>query len=261
MATKPQMLCALDESPFEIYWLILKVQAEVDARTKYGHGVLSESFSSMLQLSMSLSPITHDEAVSFKHMKHSLRRQSYITKKLVREEFVKPIDSDKSSHKQLKRLKALIIRLFLIHFTKALLKHTFNVLVLTRTWLFIFIFLICAIEYRRMAPTDPDITILKIIFEIISAFGGVGMSLGYPDKTTSFASVLSSGSKIILIATMLMGRHRGLLSSMKDQDVIECSAVNILVRRREEYILQFKNSRTHKTIVKEKINDSSTIYF
>ncbi|CAF5210578.1 unnamed protein product, partial [Rotaria magnacalcarata] len=45
---------------------------------------------------------------------------------------------------------------------------------------------------------------------------------------------------------MLMGRHRGLLASMKDQEVIEYSAVNTLARRREEYILQYQQSSTPK---------------
>jgi hypothetical protein len=87
------------------------------------------------------------------------------------------------------------------------------------------------------------------------------MSLGYPDKTTSFASILSSGSKIILIATMLMGRHRGLLASMKDQEVIEYSAVNILARRREEYILQYHKSRTREDVVKEESDDFIAVHF
>ena len=112
-----------------------------------------------------------------------------------------------------------------------------------------------------MAPGDPNITLLKIIFETISAFGGVGMSLGYPNKTTSFASVLSAGSKVLLIITMLMGRHRGLLASMKDQEVIEYSAIKILVRRREEYILQYQNSKMREKIVKERNNESLIVHF
>ncbi|CAF4613044.1 unnamed protein product, partial [Rotaria magnacalcarata] len=34
MATKPQMLCALDETPFELYWLALETQEKVDTETK-----------------------------------------------------------------------------------------------------------------------------------------------------------------------------------------------------------------------------------
>ncbi|CAF5184977.1 unnamed protein product, partial [Rotaria magnacalcarata] len=34
MATKPQMLCALDETPFELSWLALETQKKVDTETK-----------------------------------------------------------------------------------------------------------------------------------------------------------------------------------------------------------------------------------
>ncbi|CAF2576445.1 unnamed protein product [Rotaria sp. Silwood2] len=261
MATKPQMLCALDESPFEIYWLTLEAQAEVDAETNNNQRNMSKSLPLMLQRAMSVAPTTTTDASLFKKMKSFLRRQSLLTKELARKEFSKNVDDEKSIPKRSKRIKVLRLRLFLIHFIRALAKHTFDFFILTRTWLFVFIFLICAIEYRRMAPVDPHITLSKIIFEIISAFGGVGMSLGYPNKTTSFASVLSTGSKVILIATMLMGRHRGLLASMKDQEVIEYSAINILVRRREEYILQSQTSRIREITVKGKNNDPTVVHF
>ncbi|CAF4309467.1 unnamed protein product [Rotaria sp. Silwood2] len=255
------MLCALDESPFEIYWLTLEAQAEVDAETNNNQRNMSKSLPLMLQRAMSVAPTTTTDASLFKKMKSFLRRQSLLTKELARKEFSKNVDDEKSIPKRSKRIKVLRLRLFLIHFIRALAKHTFDFFILTRTWLFVFIFLICAIEYRRMAPVDPHITLSKIIFEIISAFGGVGMSLGYPNKTTSFASVLSTGSKVILIATMLMGRHRGLLASMKDQEVIEYSAINILVRRREEYILQSQTSRIREITVKGKNNDPTVVHF
>nr|ACD54810.1 unknown [Adineta vaga] len=235
MATKPQMLCALDESPFEIYWLTLEAQAQVNDETN-----LSKSLPQKLQRAMSMVPGAHTDALVFNQIHHFLRRQSLITKKLAKKELFRNVDN-KSKHS--KRIKSLRLRLFLIHFIRALFKHTFDFFLLTRTWLFVFIFLICAFEYHRMAPNDPHITLLKIIFEIISAFGGVGMSLGYPNKATSFASVLSTGSKVLLIVTMLMGRHRGLLASMKDQEVIKYSAIKLLIRRREEYIFECQKSR------------------
>ncbi|CAF1164811.1 unnamed protein product [Rotaria sordida] len=261
MATKPQMLCALDESPFEIYWLTLEAQAQVDAETNNNQTNMSKSLPLILQRAMSITSATGADVPLFKQMKGFLRRQSLATKELARKEFSRNNDDEKISPKYSKRIKALRLRLFLIHFIRALFKHAFDFFVLTRTWLFVFIFLICTIEYRRMTPVDPDITLLKIIFEIISAFGGVGMSLGYPNKTTSFASILSAGSKVILIATMLMGRHRGLLASMKDQEVIEYSAMYILVRRRQEYILQYQTSKTREPIVEKIKSDSTVVHF
>ncbi|CAF5229000.1 unnamed protein product, partial [Rotaria magnacalcarata] len=93
-----------------------------------------------------------------------------------------------------------------------------------------------------MAPADPNITLLKIIFETISAFGTVGLSLGYPNIVSSFATVLSPASKVILIATMLMGRHCGLLASMKDQETIEYSAFDLLNRERLKLICEYEKT-------------------
>lgn len=248
MMTKPQMLCALDESPFEIYWLTLETQAEVDAKTKKEPESITDRPLSERDSRLSVVSAANADALVFRGMRRFLRRQSLITKELARQEFSRTIDDNKSSQKHSKRLRSLRVRLFFIHFVKALLKHTFTYLVLTRTWLFVFIFLICAFEYQKMNPVDPNITLLKVVFEIISAFGGVGMSLGYPNKVTSFATILTPASKVILILTMLLGRHRGLLASMKDQEVIEYSAANILARHREEYILQHRIARNTREV-------------
>ena len=48
------------------------------------------------------------------------------------------------------------------------------------------------------------------MFEIISAYGTVGMSLGYPDVNTSLSGTFNVVSKLVIIAMMIRGRHRGL---------------------------------------------------
>jgi hypothetical protein len=240
MATKPQMLCALDESPFEIYWLTLETQAAIDHRS---------SLMTCQPTSTNTRP-TPTSMTSVAKTKLLLRRQSIAIQELAKQAL--------SNTHHVKRLR---MRLFWIHFVRALINHMFQFFIQTRTWLFVFIFLICAFEYRRMAPVDPNITLLKIIFEIISAFGGVGMSLGYPDRVTSFCSVLSSSSKIILIATMLMGRHRGLLASMKDQEVIEYSASEMLKRRRQEFIRQYPSSKLTQHMTEKDSVESIVSYF
>ena len=50
-----------------------------------------------------------------------------------------------------------------------------------------------------MAQFDPEIDIMKIVFELVSAFGTVGLSMG-------ITAELSAASKIILMATMFLGR-------------------------------------------------------
>lgn len=58
---------------------------------------------------------------------------------------------------------------------------------------------------------DPQtFSIFNIIFEIVSAYGCVGFSMGLPDKTYSFCGAWHSFSRLILCAIMLRGRHRGL---------------------------------------------------
>ena len=136
---------------------------------------------------------------------------------------------------------SLKLRLLFLLVTRRLLSHGFALLSRTRTWLFIFVVLVCAFEANRIGPTDPDVTFLKIVFEVVSAFGAVGLSMGYPNVTSSFATVLTRPSKVVLLFTMLMGRHRGLLESMKDQEKIEYSAQVLLERwqtlARNEYPL------------------------
>ena len=126
------------------------------------------------------------------------------------------------------RLSFLRMKLLLIIFCRHAILSLFSLLTSTRTWLFLFIFLICSFDSYHMAPKDPKVTIFRVIFEVISAFGGCGLSMGYPTVTSSFATVLTVPSKIILILTMCMGRHRGLLDSMKDQEEIEYSAQTLI---------------------------------
>lgn len=259
MATKPQMLCAIDESPFELSWLALQAREEVDAQTNPNAGILPNSSLPLRSPSGSVSSGSTG-GLPMKQMERFLRRQSFVTKDRARQQFANTVIVNGTGHKP-QRLTILRIRLFLIYFVRALIKHAFSFVILTRTWLFFFIFLICAIEYRRMAPVDPNITIFKIIFEVISAFGAVGLTLGYPNVASSFATVLSPASKTILVITMLMGRHRGLLASMKDQEAIEHSADDLLSRRREEIIYEYEQTKVKPESVNEIISEERIVRF
>ncbi|TQS35248.1 hypothetical protein Golomagni_04337 [Golovinomyces magnicellulatus] len=69
--------------------------------------------------------------------------------------------------------------------------------------------IICAeaSNYNR----DPQtFAIFNIVFEIVSAYGCVGFSVGLPNKDTSFSGAWHSFSRLTLCAIMLRGRHRGL---------------------------------------------------
>jgi potassium uptake Trk family protein len=78
-------------------------------------------------------------------------------------------------------------------------------------FVFLGLFLICIIEGGRLQDaSQPAFNIFTCMFEIISAYGTVGLSLGYPNINASFSAEFASLSKLIIIAMMLRGRHRGL---------------------------------------------------
>jgi Trk-type K+ transport system membrane component len=78
-------------------------------------------------------------------------------------------------------------------------------------YVFLGLFLITIIEGDRIADdTQPGFTIWTVLFEIVSAYGTVGLSLGYPNTNASFSAQFKSLSKLIIAAMMIRGRHRGL---------------------------------------------------
>ena len=147
------------------------------------------------------------------------------------------------------RISFLHMKLILIIFCRHAVISVFSLLTCTRTWLFIFVFLICSFDAYHMSPVDPSITVFRVLFEVISAFGGCGLSMGHASVTSSFASVLTVPSKIILILTMCMGRHRGLLDSMKDQEEIEYSAQTLIDSWTQLALLE--QLEQNKTLVKQ----------
>ncbi|CAK9044979.1 Low-affinity potassium transport protein [Durusdinium trenchii] len=54
-----------------------------------------------------------------------------------------------------------------------------------------------------------DFGFFKVLFEILSAYGTCGLSLGYENQTFSFSGVWSDASQMLLVATMILGRLRG----------------------------------------------------
>ncbi|KAK6352481.1 low affinity potassium transporter [Orbilia blumenaviensis] len=78
-------------------------------------------------------------------------------------------------------------------------------------YVFLGLFAICIAEGSRISdPIDYAFNQFTCLFEVISAYGTVGLSLGYPDVNTSFSGQLTSFSKIVILAMMVRGRHRGL---------------------------------------------------
>ncbi|PCH38348.1 TrkH-domain-containing protein [Wolfiporia cocos MD-104 SS10] len=79
-------------------------------------------------------------------------------------------------------------------------------------WLATALFLICIIERDGLddAENATWFNIFSILFELVTAYGTVGLSLGVPYASYSFSGALKPLSKLIICVVMLRGRHRGL---------------------------------------------------
>ncbi|EJS42862.1 trk2p [Saccharomyces arboricola H-6] len=78
-------------------------------------------------------------------------------------------------------------------------------------FLFLGLFIICICESRRIQDAnEPDFNVFSILFEIVSAYGTVGLSLGYPNTNTSLSAQFTVFSKLVIIAMLIRGRNRGL---------------------------------------------------
>jgi len=73
------------------------------------------------------------------------------------------------------------------------------------------IFFLAWAEDSELKNDPQNFTMFKIIFEVVSGFGTVGLTLGnISDPTTSFSGAFSRIGKSIMIIVMLCGKHCGL---------------------------------------------------
>lgn len=86
--------------------------------------------------------------------------------------------------------------------------------ILADSWLLVLaVFAICAAQ-DKLITKDDYVDIFRILFEISSAYGTVGLSIGYPGTVVSFSGKLNTFSKLVICIVMLGGRHRGLPRSI-----------------------------------------------
>lgn len=89
--------------------------------------------------------------------------------------------------------------------------HVRNQLSFDLWYIFLGTFCICCAEADRiMDETDPTFQVFPVFFEVASAYGNVGLSLGHPRSNTSFSGQFKVFSKLVICAMMIRGRHRGL---------------------------------------------------
>lgn len=69
---------------------------------------------------------------------------------------------------------------------------------------------ISIIETKHFLSDPVTYSVFNVIFEVVSAYGTVGISTGLPNAAYSFSGGWYTGSKLVLCLVMLRGRHRGL---------------------------------------------------
>lgn len=77
-------------------------------------------------------------------------------------------------------------------------------------WLVLAVLVISTIETSHFLGDPITYSVFNIIFEVVSAYGTVGISIGLPTQAYSFSGGWHTASKLVLCLVMLRGRHRGL---------------------------------------------------
>lgn len=116
-----------------------------------------------------------------------------------------------------------------------LLFHTKRLILIDILWVMVPFFIICCIEADNIT-NDPNFTHFKVIWEVVSAYANVGLSLGYPGVNCSFCGVMHKSSKLILVVVMLFGRHRSFPDKVDQaiQPVFNLASRDFAVRPRRE---------------------------
>lgn len=72
------------------------------------------------------------------------------------------------------------------------------------------LFLITLIETSHSIEDPRTYSVFNYLFEIVSGYTNIGLSIGLPDQSYSFSGGWYIGSKVVMILMMIRGRHRGL---------------------------------------------------
>ncbi|KAJ7270035.1 cation transport protein-domain-containing protein [Mycena haematopus] len=96
--------------------------------------------------------------------------------------------------------------------SRYLAMHARRQLAFDMWWLGLAVFLVCIIEKNplNLEANFGWFNIFSVVFELVSAYGTVGLSLGIPTQNYSFSGAFAPLSKLIVCLVMIRGRHRGL---------------------------------------------------
>lgn len=76
------------------------------------------------------------------------------------------------------------------------------------------VLVITTIETGHFLGDPVTWSVWNVLFEVVSAYGCVGVSTGVPFDSFSFSGGWNAPSKLVLCLVMLKGRHRGLPESV-----------------------------------------------
>jgi potassium uptake Trk family protein len=77
-------------------------------------------------------------------------------------------------------------------------------------WLVLAILIIVTINTSYFLADPVNFSVFNVIFEVVSAYGCVGISVGVPNDAYSFSGSWHTAAKLVLCVVMIRGRHRGL---------------------------------------------------
>ncbi|KAJ5512070.1 hypothetical protein N7463_001622 [Penicillium fimorum] len=94
-------------------------------------------------------------------------------------------------------------------------------------YVFLGLFIIAIAEGSRLQnQQDYAFQLFTVLFEVVSAYGTVGLSFGYTNTDTSFSGQFNVVSKLVIIAMQVRGRHRGLPYALDRAVLLPSDALN-----------------------------------
>lgn len=110
-------------------------------------------------------------------------------------------------------------------------------------YIFLGMFIIAIVEGSRLqSPNQNSFTLFSVLFEIVSAYGTVGLSLGYPTINASFSAEFHTLSKLVIIAMQIRGRHRGLPYELDRAILLPSESLQAKEAKEAERVLRRRRS-------------------
>ncbi|EGU73727.1 hypothetical protein FOXB_15765 [Fusarium oxysporum f. sp. conglutinans Fo5176] len=125
-------------------------------------------------------------------------------------------------------------------------------------WLVLAVLVITTIETSYFMADPVAFSVFNIIFEVVSAYGTVGISVGIPRDAYSFSGAWHTDSKLVLCLVMLRGRHRGLPVAL--DHAVEWTPSRLLSQSRSlvlnESLVELKNRREGRLVLELREEDA-----